>query len=48
MLFRSDEVLGLSDRIGVMYDGNIVKVLDRCEFDENKVGVLMAGGSIDG
>ena len=43
-----DEVLGLSDRIGVMYDGNIVKVLDRCEFDENKVGVLMAGGSIDG
>ena len=43
-----DEVLGLSDRIGVMYEGNIVKVLDRCEFDENKVGVLMAGGSIDG
>lgn len=43
-----DEVLGLSDRIGVMYDGNIVKALDRCEFDENKVGVLMAGGSIDG
>lgn len=43
-----DEVLGLSDRIGVMYDGDIVKVLDRCEFDENKVGVLMAGGSIDG
>lgn len=42
-----DELLSLSNRIGVMYDGNIVDVLDRDEFDENKIGTLMAGGSID-
>ena len=42
-----DEVLSLSDRIGVMYDGKIVKVLDRNVADENKIGILMAGGSID-
>ena len=43
-----DEVLSLSDRIGVMYGGSIVKVLDRDEADENKIGILMAGGNIDG
>lgn len=42
-----DEVLGLSDRIGVIYDGKIVDVLEREDFDETKIGILMAGGSID-
>lgn len=42
-----DEVLGLSDRIGVIYDGNIVKILSREEADENKIGILMAGGTIN-
>ena len=42
-----DEVLSLSDRIGVMYDGKILKVLDRKDANENKIGILMAGGSID-
>lgn len=42
-----DEVLSLSDRIGVIYNGNIVKVLDRSDADENKIGILMAGGMIN-
>ncbi|MBP2022239.1 simple sugar transport system ATP-binding protein [Clostridium punense] len=41
-----DEVLSLSDRIAVMYDGNVVAVLDREDANEQKLGVLMAGGSL--
>lgn len=42
-----DEVLALSDRIAVMYDGKIVDILDRKDADEQKLGILMAGGSLD-
>ncbi|WP_373897722.1 ABC transporter ATP-binding protein [Haloimpatiens sp. FM7315] len=42
-----DEVLALSDRIAVMYDGRIVDILDRKDANEQKLGILMAGGSID-
>lgn len=42
-----DEVLSLSDRIAVMYDGKIVGILDRKDADEQKLGVLMAGGSLN-
>lgn len=42
-----DEILALSDRIAVMYDGKIVDILDRREADEQKLGILMAGGSLD-
>lgn len=42
-----DEVLALSDRIAVMYDGKIVGILDRKDADEQKLGVLMAGGSLN-
>jgi len=42
-----DEILALSDRIAVMYDGEIVDVLDRKDADEQKLGILMAGGSLD-
>lgn len=42
-----DEVLALSDRIAVMYDGEIVDILDRKDADEQKLGILMAGGSLD-
>ncbi|MEG0774477.1 ABC transporter ATP-binding protein [Clostridium sp.] len=42
-----DEVLSLSDRIAVMYDGNIVAILDRKDADEQKLGILMAGGSLE-
>ena len=38
-----DEVLGLADRIGVMYDGRIVAVLDSAEADRAHIGRLMAG-----
>ena len=39
-----DEVLGLADRVAVMYAGKIVKVLDGKDAERNKVGRLMAGG----
>jgi len=38
-----DEVLGLADRIGVMYDGRIVDVLDAADADRGRIGRLMAG-----
>lgn len=42
-----DEILALSDRIAVMYDGKIVDVLERKDADEKKLGILMAGGNLD-
>lgn len=41
-----DEILALSDRIAVMYDGRIVDILDRKDADEQKLGILMAGGQL--
>ena len=40
-----DEIMGLSDRIAVMYDGQIVGMLDSKDATEKKLGILMAGGS---
>ena len=42
-----DEVLALSDRIAVMYDGKIVGILDRKDANEQKLGILMAGGNLN-
>jgi ABC-type uncharacterized transport system ATPase subunit len=42
------EILSLSDRILVMYEGRIVGELERSEATEEKISVLMAGGSVDG
>jgi simple sugar transport system ATP-binding protein len=42
-----DEVLELSDRIGVMYGGRIVAVVDGPTADKNAVGLLMATGGED-
>jgi len=42
-----DEVLELSDRIGVMYEGRVVAVLDGPTADKNAVGLLMATGGED-
>lgn len=42
--FQLDEVMDLSDRICVIYDGKIVGELDPKETDEYEVGRLMAGG----
>lgn len=39
-----DEVMGLSDRILVMYDGRIVADIDAENADRNRIGRLMAGG----
>ncbi|WP_026883942.1 ABC transporter ATP-binding protein [Clostridium akagii] len=41
-----DEILSLSDRIAVMYDGNVVDILERKDADERKLGILMAGGTV--
>ena len=45
--FQLDEVMDLSDRIAVIYDGKIVGELDPKETDEFEIGRLMAGGSND-
>lgn len=45
--FQLDEVMDLSDRIAVIYDGKIVGELDPKETDEFEIGRLMAGGKND-
>lgn len=42
-----DEVLSLADRIAVIYDGEIVDILDAKEATEQKLGILMAGGTLN-
>lgn len=39
-----DEVMNLSDRIAVIYEGRIVGLFGAEEADENELGLLMAGG----
>ncbi|GKX67723.1 ABC transporter ATP-binding protein [Inconstantimicrobium mannanitabidum] len=41
-----DEVMNVSDRIAVMYDGEIVGILDAKTATENELGILMAGGQL--
>ncbi|HEX2926066.1 MAG TPA: ABC transporter ATP-binding protein [Ruminiclostridium sp.] len=41
-----DEILNLSDRIAVMYEGKILNVVKASETDENQLGLLM-GGSME-
>ncbi|MGA0209638.1 MAG: ABC transporter ATP-binding protein [Candidatus Nanopelagicales bacterium] len=38
-----DEVLGLADRIAVMYDGRLVDTMDAQDADRGRIGLLMAG-----
>ena len=40
-----DEVLEMSDRIGVMYRGELVSIVDGRTADKNEVGLLMATGA---
>lgn len=42
-----DEILSLSDRIAVMFEGRIMDVLDAAEANEQDIGILMAGGSLE-
>ncbi len=39
-----DEVMNVSDRIAVIYEGRIVGILDAKDADENQLGLMMAGG----
>jgi ABC-type uncharacterized transport system ATPase subunit len=39
-----DEILALSDRIAVMYEGAILGEFDTSEADVEEIGLLMAGG----
>ncbi|HBM74788.1 MAG TPA: ABC transporter ATP-binding protein, partial [Clostridiaceae bacterium] len=41
-----DEIMSLSDRIAVIYDGRIVGILDAKDVTENELGLLMAGGTL--
>lgn len=42
-----DEVMNLSDRIAVIYDGKIMDILDAKNVTEMELGILMAGGSLN-
>lgn len=39
-----DEILSLSDRIAVMYEGKIMGILDDTEANKENIGILMMGG----
>ena len=41
--FELDEIFNLSDRIAVMYSGELIDVLKTSETNEEEVGLLMAG-----
>jgi general nucleoside transport system ATP-binding protein len=40
-----DEVLGLSDRVAVMYEGRIVGIVDAVDADVTTIGLQMTGGT---
>ncbi len=42
--FELDEIINVSDRICVLYDGHIVAEFKQGEADEKLIGLLMAGG----
>ncbi|MCT4633201.1 MAG: ABC transporter ATP-binding protein [Firmicutes bacterium] len=42
-----DEVMGLADRIGVIYDGQIVGEINAKDATERDLGIMMAGGKAE-
>lgn len=46
--FELDEIMSLSDRIDVIYAGQIVSEVDGKNADENELGLMMAGGKQNG
>ena len=42
-----DEIMTLSDRIAVMYEGRVVGIVPREAADVNKVGAMMAGATLE-
>lgn len=47
MSFELDEIMNVSDRIAVMYEGAIVAIVDPKETTEQELGLLMAGTSLE-
>jgi ABC-type uncharacterized transport system ATPase subunit len=43
-----DEIMALSDRVAVMYEGQIVGTVDAEEVSREELGLLMAGARLDG
>lgn len=43
--FELDEVMNVSDKIAVIYDGSIIDVVNQHETNEQELGLLMAGHS---
>lgn len=43
MSYELDEVMNVSDRIAVMYDGKIIAIVNANETSESELGLLMAG-----
>jgi general nucleoside transport system ATP-binding protein len=43
MSLEMEEVLNLADRIAVIYEGEIVGIVNSSETDENELGLMMAG-----
>lgn len=43
--FELDEVINVSDRIAVIYEGKIVGIIDADTADEKQIGLMMAGGT---
>ncbi|TDL34994.1 ABC transporter ATP-binding protein [Jeotgalibacillus sp. S-D1] len=41
--FELDEIMNVSDRIAVIYEGNIIAIVDPKETTEQELGLLMAG-----
>ena len=46
--FELDEILGLSDRISVIFDGKINASITQAEANEYTLGLYMAGGKEKG
>ena len=43
--FELDEIINVSDRIAVIFEGKIVGIIDAKDADENQIGLMMAGGT---
>ena len=48
MYFMLVEILSLSDRIAVMYNGRITGVVDAEKTNEKELGLMMAGAAGEG
>ncbi|MBC7960069.1 MAG: ABC transporter ATP-binding protein [Vallitaleaceae bacterium] len=45
MSFEMEEVLNLSDKIAVLYEGEVVGIVKADETDENELGLMMSGST---